>query len=208
MNTIKRIPNFITIEGVDGVGKSTVVGVIADYLESKTHKVTIVRQNRDTLIGANVRCFISTPEASRTSATTFALLMAASINDTIENIIEPAHMLGHIVISDRYTMSTRVYQKDSHYIDTICNIVEVQLSPDITFVLDATPDVINQRVTERNELTDVMESQGMCIDVLNHRRREFLRQARKHSNTYIIDASSDRKTVNEQIIKILSKYYK
>lgn len=206
MNTIRRRPNFITVEGIDGVGKSTVVATIAEYLNSIKLNTAIVRQNKDTVLARKVREFISCPEAYNTSPTTFALLFAASINDSIEKIIEPAHLAGKVVISDRYTMSTRVYQSGSKYIDKVCDIIENQLLPDLTFVLDAPPSIVTARITERDEMTDALESAN--DDVLNERRKGFLKLARQqHKNTYTIDASGSQESVAEQIIKILVTYY-
>lgn len=206
MSRIHRRPNFITVEGIDGVGKSTVVATIADYLNDIDINTQIVRQNKDTVLARKVREFISCKEAYDTSSTTFALLFAASINDSIEKIIEPAHLSGKVVISDRYTMSTRVYQRDSKYIDKICDILENQLMPDLIFVLDAPPSVVKARIIERDEETDALESAD--DEKLNGRRKEFLKIARTHvKNTYTIDASGTQESVAEQIVKILSSYY-
>lgn len=206
MNRIRRRPNFITVEGIDGVGKSTVVATIAEYLNGVKINTQIVRQNKDTVLARKVREFISCDEAYDTSSNTFALLFAASINDSIERIIDPAHLNGKVVISDRYTMSTRVYQRDSKYVDRICDILENQLMPDIIFVLDAPPNIVKARISERAESTDALESAD--DEKLNDRRKEFLKIARTHSkNTYTIDASGTQESVAEQIIKILATYY-
>lgn len=206
MNRIRRRPNFITVEGIDGVGKSTVVATIAEYLNGVKINTQIVRQNKDTVLARKVREFISCKEAYDTSSTTFALLFAASINDSIERIIDPAHLNGKVVISDRYTMSTRVYQRDSKYVDRICDILENQLMPDLIFVLDAPPNIVKARISERAESTDALESAD--DEKLNDRRKEFLKIARTHSkNTYTIDASGTQESVAEQIIKILATYY-
>lgn len=206
MNRIRRRPNFITVEGIDGVGKSTVVATIAEYLNGVKINTQIVRQNKDTVLARKVREFISCKEAYDTSTTTFALLFAASINDSIERIIDPAHLNGKVVISDRYTMSTRVYQRDSKYVDRICDILENQLMPDLIFVLDAPPNIVKARISERAESTDALESAD--DEKLNDRRKEFLKIARTYSkNTYTIDASGTQESVAEQIIKILATYY-
>lgn len=206
MNRSNRKPNFITVEGIDGVGKSTAVKVMADYIEEIGHNVEIVRQTRDTHLGQQIRKYISCEEAKDTSPTTFALLFCASINDSIEKQIEPAHLSGKIVISDRYTMSTRVYQHESKYIDMVCDIIENQLIPDLIFVLDAPPSVVKKRINKRNDVKDVLES--IDCDVLNIRRKGFIRNARASGkNTYVIDASGSEESVAEQITTILDKYY-
>ena len=206
MSNLRRRPNFITVEGIDGVGKSTVVEVIANYLNGIKLNTVIVRQNKDTPLARHVRSYLTAEEASDTSSTSFAFLFAASINDSIEKIIEPAHLNGKVVISDRYTMSTRVYQNDSKHIDKICDIIESGLMPDLTFVLDAPPSVVKSRICSRDEETDVMES--VDDEILNERRKGFLKLARVHkSNAHTIDASGSAECVASQIIKILVKYY-
>lgn len=206
-NTLKRKPNFITVEGIDGVGKSTIVDLIDNYLDSLGYNTQVVRQNRDTHLAMKVRNYLSCEDAKETSPTTFAFLFCASINDTIEKVIEPAHLSGKIVISDRYTLSTRVYQRESKYINMVCDIIENQLTPDLIFVLDAPPAVVQARITLRNEGGDVMES--VNTDVLNERRKEFLRLSRKRGlNTYHIDASGSQDSVVEQVTRIINKYYR
>lgn len=206
MKLVNGRPNFITVEGIDGVGKSTAVDTMAKYIESMGLNTVVVRQNKDTYLAKEIRKFISCDEALTTSPTTFAFLFCASINDSIEKLIEPAHLNGKIVISDRYTMSTRVYQHESKYIDKVCGIIENQLTPDVTFVLDAPPSVVKARILNRNEATDVIES--VDDDILNIRRKGFVRHARRSGkNTYIIDASGTQEWVAEQIIDILDTYF-
>lgn len=205
MNRNIRKPNFITVEGIDGVGKSTVVTMMSEYLNSLKYNTVIVRQNRDTPLGMKVRKFLSHEAARDISPTTFAFLFSATINDTIEKVIIPAHANGKIVISDRFTLSTRVYQRASKYISPICDIIESQLTPDIIFILDAPPVVVQARITKRDEGGDVMES--VDTNVMNERRMEFLRLGRSRSNVYRIDTSCSQEKVAEQIVNILNTYY-
>ena len=206
MDNLKRRPNFITVEGIDGVGKSTVVDLMDEYLNDLGYNTQIVRPVKDTPLSLKVRNFLSCEDAKNISPTTFAFLFCATINDVIEKIIEPAHLNGKIVISDRYTLSTRVYQRESKYISMVCDIVENQLTPDLIFVLDAPPDVVQERITARGEGDDVMES--VSPDILNERRKEFLRLSRaRGANTYRIDASGSQDSVTEQILRILDRHY-
>jgi dTMP kinase len=206
MNNLRKKPNFITVEGIDGVGKSTVVNAMADYLDSLNYNTKIVRLLKDTPLSKKIRSFLSCSDAQDVSPTTFAFLFCASINDAIEKLIEPAHLCGKIVISDRYTLSTRVYQRESKYIGMVCDIIENQLTPDLIFVLDAPPNVVQSRIDVRNEDSDVMES--VSTDVLNERRKEFLRLSRSYGScVYRIDASGTMDQVSEQVISILEGYY-
>lgn len=207
MDKLRRLPNFITVEGIDGVGKSTAVSVIESHLNCLNRNTKVVRQNRDTNLGKLVRSFIGDNENIVVSDTTFALLHSASIHDVIDQIIEPAHLCGKVVISDRYTLSTRVYQAGSKHVDRVCDIIESTLSPDIIFLLDAPPSIVNARIVSRQEDTDIMEN--VPVSLLNDRRKEFMRLSRIRSNrVHVIDASGDPSDVAEQIISILDNYYR
>lgn len=206
MSSIKRRPNFITVEGIDGVGKSSLVASISDYIEGLGLNVKVVRQNKDTPLGLKVRKFLSCDVATDVSDTTYAFLFCASINDVIEKIIQPAHLNGMVVISDRYTMSTRVYQRDSKHVSKVCDIIESQLLPDIVFVLDAPPSIVKSRISARNLGGDAMET--VSDEVLNSRRKEFLRLSREYGpDVHRIDASMSQEEVAELVIDILDGYF-
>lgn len=199
-------PNFIVVDGIDGVGKSTIVCGIEDYLLNKSKKPNIVHVVESTFLSSEVKRYLKSNDVKQTSATTLGFLFCAAINDVIERIIIPSMAAKEIIICDRYTLSTRVYQENSHYIDTMCNIIDSTLMPDITFILDAPPEIIRERMLARTDDGDITET--IDVDIVNHRRMAYVAQARRlGANAYLIDASCDVNTVLGKIYKILDTYY-
>lgn len=206
MSELKNKPNFIVVDGIDGAGKSALVEGLSSYFFNKNLKSKVVHIVESTYLASEVKKYLKTDDAKQASATTLGFLFGAAINDIVEKVIEPAQLAGDVIISDRYTMSTRVYQADSKYIDTICDIVESVLMPDITFVLDAPPSILKQRMSIRGSDNDVTES--VCDETINNRRKAYARLARvANKDTYIIDASGTQEDVIQQVYAILNQYY-
>lgn len=204
---IKNKPNFIVVDGIDGVGKSLLVEAIDRYLTNQTLITKVVHIVESTHLASEVKRYLKCSDAPQASATTLALLFCSAINDVIERVIEPAQLNGEVVIADRYTMSTRVYQADSRYVDTICDIIDSVLTPDITFVLDAPPAILKERMDVRGPDGDVTESN--CDILINQRRKDYARLARSASrDTYMIDASGTPEDVAQRVFDILDTYYR
>lgn len=200
-------PNFIVVDGIDGVGKSLLVENIGKYLVNKELISRVVHIVESTHLASEIKKYLKCTDAKTASATSLAFLFCAAISDVIEKVIQPAHNNGEIIISDRYTMSTRVYQSESKYIDKVCDIIDSIMSPDITFVLDAPPSVIRQRATLRGADGDVTES--IDTHVINERRKKYAGLARlSNKDTYIIDASGTPEDVTKRVYDILDTYYR
>lgn len=193
---IPHEPKFISVEGIDGVGKTSICNFIKEYLEKETNtNCTIVRQNKTEPIGKMIREFITTsPEAKSVSEKVYPFLFLAGIAETVENIIQPTLDKGEWVVTDRYTMSTAVYQ-NSVMTDLLLDDFDRWFaSPKYIFVLDAPPNIIKSRIEERNESGDIFES--VPADVINNRRKLFLDLAYTNgSEVIIIDASKSLESV-------------
>ena len=206
MSNVIDTPRFIVVDGIDGVGKSLLVNNIQLYLANKKYDSQIVHVVESTPLAANVKAILKSTEVIGLSATTLGLLFSAAISDVIEKVIQPAQQKGQIIISDRYTMSTRVYQSDSDYIEKICDIIDSLMTPDITFVLDAPPEIIQARVGVRGSDGDVTES--ICDEEINKRRMSYAKLANlSNKDTYIIDASGTPEDVLQRVKEILDTYY-
>lgn len=193
---IPHEPKFISVEGIDGVGKTSICNFIKEYLEKETNtNCTIVRQNKTEPIGKMIREFITTnPEAKSVSEKVYPFLFLAGIAETVENVIQPTLDKGEWVVTDRYTMSTAVYQ-NSVMTDLLLDDFDRWFaSPKYIFVLDAPPNIIKSRIEERNESGDIFES--VPADVINNRRKLFLDLAYTNgSEVIIIDASKPLESV-------------
>lgn len=191
-----KVSRFISVEGIDGVGKSTVCEFIKRYITEKTNKkCSVVRQNRDEPIGKIIREFISTnPEAKNVSDRVYPFLFLAGIAETVENVIQPALNRGEWVVTDRYTMSTAVYQNSVMTDLLLDDFSRWFASPKYIFVLDAPPKVIENRIEKRNEAGDIFET--VPPEVINGRRKLFLDLALANSGeVFIIDTSKSLEEV-------------
>jgi dTMP kinase len=141
---------FITLEGIDGAGKSTHVKVAADFLRARGRDVVVTREPGGTPLGEKLRALLLSESMN---LDTEALLMFAARREHIAQVIAPALSEGRWVVSDRFTDATYAYQgaggglaKDR--IATIERWVQGELKPDLTIVFDAPVEVALGRLAE------------------------------------------------------------
>ncbi len=142
---------FITIEGLDGSGKSTQIPRIKSFLEEKGYEVLLTREPGGTIIGEKIRQILLDRDHKEISAVTEALLYAASRAQHVEQVIMPALKEGKAVLSDRFVDSSIAYQGKGRGLGfkAIVDINEFAvcgLKPDITILLDIDPEVGLDRV--------------------------------------------------------------
>ena len=173
----QNMPPFITLDGIDGVGKSTQIENLVDYLTGKGHEVLTVRDPGSTEIGTRLRAILldSDLEIHRR---TEAMLFMSSRCEMIEKTIRPALESGKIVISDRFLLATVVYQstvsnpQTGVSPDTLWQMGDLAndgLKPDLTLLLDMPAE---QAVKRMDGPADRMESRG--IDYMESVRQAFL----------------------------------
>lgn len=142
---------FITIEGLDGSGKSTQIPRIKSFLEEKGYEVLLTREPGGTIIGEKIRQILLDKDHKEMSATTEALLYAASRAQHVEQVIIPALEERKAVLSDRFIDSSIAYQGGGRELgfETVIDINEFAvcgLKPDITILLDIDPEAGLKRV--------------------------------------------------------------
>lgn len=140
---------FISIEGPDGCGKSTIVPLVSAWLQEQGFSVRTTFEPGATELGRRLRELLLQDAAPMTPMTE-ALLMAADRAQHVAEVVRPALAQGDIVITDRYIDSSLVYQgyAGGVPVDVVRRINEAAadgLYPDITFLLDVPPDVARQR---------------------------------------------------------------
>ena len=158
---MNNLGKFITLEGVDGAGKTTHVEFIKKYLADLGINFIMTREPGGTLLGEQLREILlhddMTPE-------TETLLMFAARNEHIKKVIGPNLKEGKVVISDRFTDATYAYQsggkgvKDKK-IDILKEWVQASLQPDLTFLFDLSVEVSIERLNKTREL-DKFEREG------------------------------------------------
>ena len=153
---------FISLEGIEGAGKSTQMAFIADYLQSKKIDVVLTREPGGTELGEQVRDLLLTPRDEKMTDDAELLLMFAARVQHLQQKIMPALNNGQWVLSDRFVDATFAYQGGGRGIDTgrIQSLAEWSLqgvSTDLTFLFDLPVTVGQERVTSRGNAKDRFE---------------------------------------------------
>ncbi|MFC1659246.1 dTMP kinase [Pseudomonadota bacterium] len=154
---------FITIEGIEGGGKSTQTKLLADYLENKGYEVVNTREPGGSEGAESIRELLINGSVDKWDGITELLLMFAARRDHVEKKIKPALLRGKIVICDRFYDSSYAYQGHGHNmdlakIDKIKEVTVGNFKPDLTFVLDLdVREGINrkQNQNEKNRFEDM-----------------------------------------------------
>jgi dTMP kinase len=193
---------FITVEGLDGAGKSTQIDRLCRCLIDKGYEVLRTREPGGTRISDKIRALILDPQNAEMTPRTEALLYMASRAQHTDELIRPALAEGKVVISDRYADSTLVYQGVARGLpfDSLLELGAFSttgLKPDLTVLLDGDADVLSARLENRGE-KDRLEAENIQF----HRRvREgFLRLALSEPDRFrVVDATGDVETVYEAV---------
>jgi dTMP kinase len=144
---------FITIEGVEGVGKSTNLGFVAATLQAAGHNVRLTREPGGTPLGERVRQLLLHGDAPVDPLAELLLMFAARAAH-LREVIEPALAAGDWVVCDRFTDATYAYQGGGRglpegAIATLETLVQGSRRPDLTLLLDAPPEVTDPRLRAR-----------------------------------------------------------
>ena len=132
---------FITLEGIEGAGKSTVARFVFDWLKSRNLAAVLTREPGGTPLAERVRELVLKPDGEAIPAAAETLLMFAARSIHLANLIRPALARGEWVICDRFTDATRAYQGggrglDPAGIEALATLVHPDLRPDLTLLLD------------------------------------------------------------------------
>ena len=145
---------FITIDGVEGAGKSTQIDLICSYLHQKGIEVVRTREPGGTAVGEKIRSVLLDVENQEMHSDTELLLMFSSRNELIQNKIIPALNEGFWVVSDRFTDASFAYQGGGRMlnldrIDELADWVLGDFKPDLTLLLDVSVEVGMERIESR-----------------------------------------------------------
>ncbi len=190
---------FITIEGVEGAGKTTQIHRLAAALGDD---VIVTREPGGTPVSEQIREVFLT--ADSISATTELLLIAAARSQHITELILPALNAGQIVICDRFSDATIAYQGyrkgiDLQIIEQINCIATGGLRPDVTFLLDLPPEIGLQRKRDSDEPLNRLEHEALSL----HKkvREGYLAVAKSEPNRVkLVDAQLDADTVHNLLL--------
>ncbi|MDA9210930.1 dTMP kinase [Methylophilaceae bacterium] len=204
---MKLNPKFITLEGVDGAGKSTCIKFIKKYLTDKNHNSFFTREPGGTLLGEKLREILLHDEITPETET---LLMFAARNEHVQQVITPNLQSGINVISDRFTDATYAYQSGGKYVDSkkitvLKNWVHVNLKPDLTLLFDLPIDVSLTRLKSNGNL-DKFEKESS--DFHKRIRNSYLDLAKKEPSRFkIIDSNQNINIIEKEIYLVLDKLF-
>lgn len=194
---------FIVLEGIDGAGKSTVAQGLHRRLSQEVQKVIHIGTSTNTDRHSVVSDFIQDSILSGVNSfnpETQGLIFCAMINDLIDTFIIPNIEEGHTVVSERFTLSTRIYQANTPVTTVAINALETKIQPDLTIILDIPPEVHKNRSISCNK-NDFMEA--VDNSVIAERRRRYRAHARSRKDTYVLDGTQPVEAIIDSIIKLL-----
>lgn len=200
---------FITLEGGEGVGKSTQAALLREFLDEAGYSVVLTREPGGALGAEEVRSLLVEGDAERWSPTGELLLLYAARDDHLRHTIRPALERGDWVICDRFSDSTRVYQGhvggvDASLIAELERTVVAETRPDLTIVFDMDAQAGLDRAAERGGVEDRFERKGFAFhDAL---RQGFLEIARSEpGRCAVIDAGRDVSAVAADIRELVKQ---
>jgi dTMP kinase len=199
---------FISIEGGEGAGKSTMMERISAWLDSRGHEVIKTREPGGTVLAEKIRAILLDDEHMELCSQAELLLMFASRAQHLEELIRPALQKGHTVLCDRFTDATWAYQgggrqMPSDLIAGLEQMVHGDLQPDLTLLLDLPVELGLARASRRSE-ADRFEQESMRF--FERVRQAYLDRAASQSGRFaVIDASGDVEQVWSQIEAVLEK---
>lgn len=192
---------FISVEGVDGAGKTTQLQNIAAFLDARGIAYVRTREPGGTALGEKARAWILDGSVALCAHAELLLLFAARAQNLQENIA-PALAEGKWVLCDRFTESSYAYQGggrgiDENMIAALEKYVQGDIRPDVIFVLDVPVETGMQRIRARGDGRDRFDEQ---TDAFRHAvRRVFTERAAKNARMHLIDASGGTGEVRMQI---------
>lgn len=199
---------FITLEGIDGAGKSSHLDFLCERVRARGRDVKLTREPGGTPVGERLREVVlhlpMTPLAE-------SLVMFAARSVHISGLIEPALASGTWIVCDRFSDSTYAYQCGGRGLDRGCvlsleNLVHSNLQPDATFLFDLDPAIAYGRQRARSRTPDKFEREQ--ADFFVRVRDAYLERAHQHAYRFhVIDASGSLEDVRDRLANGFDKAF-
>ena len=200
---------FITFEGIDGGGKTTQLALAAKWLREQGYEVVESREPGGTPLAERVRELVLDPSLPLTT-TTQTLLYLAARSEHVDKLLRPSVEAGKIVLCDRFSDSTLVYQGLSQgkslaelaLLRNLCSFASAGMAPDLTLVFDGRPEVLVRRRAARG-VSDRYELQG--LDFQQALRKGFFALAEAEPERLkLIDAEGSQEQVAASVQQAIS----
>jgi dTMP kinase len=197
---------FITLEGVEGSGKTTQTALVGDALRAAGHRVMVTREPGGTRAGEAIRAIFLDPAVSLHAAAELLLVLADRAQHVREKL-KPALAAGEIVLSDRYSDSTTAYQGygrglDLKLLDELNRLASDGAHPDLTIVLDLAVETGLERTRERvrGDVRGPDRFEGEQVEFHRRVREGFLTIAREQpARVKILDATAPVPAITARI---------
>jgi dTMP kinase len=203
---------FITVEGGEGVGKTTQLAVIKQVLADSGVDCIMTREPGGTPRAEQIRELLLAPTPEPMPPTCELLLMFAARATHLENVIRPALERGAWVVSDRFTDATYAYQGSARGmsvadIAVLEDLVQRSLRPDLTLLLDAPVEVALERARQRNQGQQTDRFELERAGFFERVRSGYLTRAAQEPQRFrVIDASRPLTEVSETLRSLLTTY--
>lgn len=200
---------FLTLEGGEGTGKSTLLRSLAEYFQNNGREIVSTREPGGTKGAELIRDLLVKGDAMRWNAMSEICLFYAAREDHIKRIIEPALSENKIVLCDRFFDSTRAYQgnlgsREEIVIKTLEENIVGPCLPDLTIILDIDVEIGLKRANSRNDKEGRFEAKN--IEFHQNLRKSFLKIASNEPNRCkIIDANKPPNEVFEIAISLIKE---
>jgi len=183
---------FITLEGIEGAGKSTVAAQLREWFVERGFTVRLTREPGGTPLAERLRALALEPGEEHLAPEAETLLMFAARRIHVDNLIRPALERGEWVLCDRYTDATRAYQGGGRgvaadFIDSLARVVHADVNPDLTLLLDLPPALGLTRAAARRGMKDRFEAESSAF--FARVRARYLEIARTERRVVVIDAT-------------------
>jgi dTMP kinase len=184
---------FITFEGIEGAGKSSLQRAVADALIAQGRTVCATREPGGTPLAEEIRQLALARRSDGMPPTTELLLMFAARAAHVSQRLEPALVRGEWVLCDRFTDASRAYQGggrglDETAIDQLASIAHPGLAPNLTFLLDLSPEAGLARARSRQDNGDRFEDEALAF--FSRVRARYLQLAQREPHRFrVLDAT-------------------
>lgn len=209
----QRSGYFVTFEGIEGAGKSTLAQGLYDHLNKEGWPVKLTREPGGTTVGESIRNILANPDFKEITPLTEVLLLSASRSQLVEQFIRPQLGEGNIVICDRFSDSTRAYQgfgRQVHQreISELADMCTWGVKPDLTLLIDIDPELGLGRVRTRSvqSLTQMDRFENMDFGFHERVREGFLEIAQDEPARFrILDGHLELSVLQTKVIQIVAK---
>ncbi|MDA8693956.1 dTMP kinase [Pseudomonadales bacterium] len=197
---------FITLEGMEGAGKSTNLAYICEYFDQQKIKYRVTREPGGTEVAEKIRDVLLNHYDEPLHPMCELLLIFAARAQHLEQVIKPALANGEWVLSDRFTDATYAYQGEGRQlggdkVELLERFVQAELKPDLTIILDVPVELSAQRVRQRGELDRFEVEQSAFFQRV---RDAYHQRVASDENRYrLIDASQTLPNVQADLQIVL-----